>query len=64
MRWGGDQVMGCGVNTPICSVVIVWAPSRGRNSSIGGYSLEVVGGMDWGGQIEGRIVQKNGKGIG
>lgn len=49
MRCGGDVVVGCGVQTPVCSVVIVWAPSRGQNSGIGGYGVKIVGGMRRGG---------------
>lgn len=64
MRWGGDQVVGRGVDTPVCSIVVVWAPSRGGNSSIGSYSLKIVGGMGCGGQIQRRVVQEDGEGIG
>lgn len=55
--------MGCGVKTLVCSIIVVWAPSRGGNSSIGRYRLKVVGGMSRLEQIEGRVVQKDGKGV-
>lgn len=44
-----DQVVVCGLDASVRSVEIVWAPSRGGSSSIGGYSLKVVGGISRGG---------------
>lgn len=58
MGYGVDQVLFRGVDVSVPSVVIMWAPSRGVNDSIGSYSLKVVGCICGGGR-EGTVVGRD-----
>lgn len=54
------QVIVDGLDASVHAIVVIWAggsSSTRRNSSIGGYSLQVIGGIRCTGGVGGRIVE-------
>lgn len=62
----GHQVVVDGVDASVHAIVVIWAgrsSSASRNSSIGGYSLQVIGGIRCNGGVGGGLLEAGTEGF-